>query len=114
MKTQNQAQDTLLQIANYFDDEYISENKKINPNSKELKKLTQSFNEIPSFKSYQLTHNDIILISISWMSHVNSQHSRVEPIELLTHIFCDKSECVKQLDIIINLLQTQIHHLKQK
>ena len=118
MSMHKQPHQLLLQIGGNFYSPENSSDEKItqvkDPDSEDLKNLTQIISNNTDFKSYKLDHKDILIIACSWYDFIVNRSIRIDPLELLGKIFPEPSDRLKQIERVVQLLKKNIFYSDKK
>lgn len=82
---------------------------KDNPDTK-LKELQHC----PELAKYNLSLEELSIISTAWFDLIKESTSNWEPVELLAKVFKNRSACVDKLPLIISLLEKNVFYTRKR
>ena len=78
--------------------------------STKLKQLTHC----PELRKYQLSSEELFIVSAAWYNQIKENTSNWEPIDLLEKVYQNRSVCVDMLPVVVNLLEKKVFYTRKR
>ncbi len=74
----------------------------------------QKLNQCPELAKYNLSSEELSIVSTAWFDLIKENTSNWEPVDLLAKVYKNRSACVDKLPLIISLLEKDVFYTRKR
>ncbi len=105
----------LLQLGAYFyESEDGQEIPKVDIQKPKIKRLSKKVSSLEILKPFKLNHTDTLLIACAWYEGIKDGLRQIDPLDLLSRIYGNRSDSVDHLDELVSLVECNIFYSQKK
>jgi len=98
----------------FYDSENEQEILKVNIQKPVIRRLSKQISSLSILKPFKLNHTDTLLIACGWYECIKDGMRRIDPLDLLSRIYGNRSKSIEHLDKIVSLVEQNIFYSEKK